>query len=76
MDDDEIPCVLNIAYSFLPVGLLCVFSSTLVEIETLPVPEQKVQTVPLTIISGFLGAGKSTLIRSVRLHAFSYNCDA
>ena len=41
---------------------------TLIESEEIPelsVPEPRIKTVPLTIICGFLGAGKSTLVRSV-----------
>ena len=42
--------------------------STLIESEevpelTVPEPASGTQTVPLTIICGFLGAGKSTLVR-------------
>ena len=73
MDDDDIPWVS--CFCSLNVFLLTDYS-TLIEAETTldaPPLEQTTSdsyTVPLTIICGFLGAGKSTLVRYV-LHRYA-----
>jgi len=45
---------------------------TLIEAETPSVPQEAGKTVPLTIITGFLGAGKSTLVKRILTERHGY----
>lgn len=46
--------------------------SVLIEAETPTVPQDVGKTVPLTIITGFLGAGKSTLVKRILTERHGY----
>ena len=64
-DEDDVPCVSRFTDVQGVVLTALRYSSTLLDAEVTtandPVPVST--TVPLTIICGFLGAGKSTLVR-------------